>query len=439
MEYIYYPGCLISYRFPFIDKMTRLVMERLNIKLVDEPRFTCCPDPQGIQSYDEKLWILAAARNMAIAEKLNLDIFTICNGCYSTFRKVSLMLKEDPNLFDDINFKLDKIGLEFKGKIKIKHLHEVILKDYGIKRLYDQIENPLNLKVAIHYGCHLTKPSTIVEFNDNYKPKTLELIIMKMGGEVVEYEEMDACCGGSLNYIEEMESFRFIKRKIMNIMKSNADCIAVTCPYCFLQFEMGQIQLQKQNFEVSIPVLHLSEILGMGLGINGINKMLRGHKIKCDMLLEKHRRQIEDSLVKHFDLELLKNCARCRACSQDCSLISLTEFDPLKFVDLIVNKQISTAIQDKGIWYCLNCYSCLEKCPQRVGLAHLFIKLRNLAIQFGYVPDAINTEFKKFSEIGIVTGKLDGTRKRLNLPIKNMEGIDQLKKIMLKNKVGADN
>ena len=74
MDYLFYPGCLISYRFPFIEKCTRLIMKDLRIGLIDNPDFTCCPDPQGIQSADEKMWILAAARNLALANQQDLDI-----------------------------------------------------------------------------------------------------------------------------------------------------------------------------------------------------------------------------------------------------------------------------------------------------------------------------------------------------------------------------
>ena len=111
----------------------RLVAERFNIKLIESNGFTCCPDPQGLQSYNEELWILTAARNMAIAENMNLDILTICNGCYSTFRKVSTLLKENFQLSNKINNELEKIGLKFRNSIKISHLHELIMRDIGLK------------------------------------------------------------------------------------------------------------------------------------------------------------------------------------------------------------------------------------------------------------------------------------------------------------------
>ncbi len=431
---IFYPGCLITYRFPYIEKSMRLVANRFNIKLREPKEFTCCPDPQGLQSYNEELWILTAARNLAIAESLNLDIFTICNGCYSTFRKVSTLLKEDSNLLNKINLELDKLDLNFKGKVKIKHLHELILRDIGLKRLEQQVTLDLSdLKIATHYGCHLIRPSNIVEFDDHRRPRSIEKILTTLGAKNVDYEGKDMCCGGSLNFIDEMDSFKSITKKISNIKNAGADCIAVLCPYCFLQFEIGQLKLQKNNFEVSIPVLHLSEIIAMALGIDEIDNLLKQHKIKADFKLSDFTPKQEIQInSENFRLDLLKNCAKCRACSQDCSLVSILEFDPLKYVDLIIDGKIEEAIKSDGIWYCLNCYSCLEKCPQRMGLAHFFTKLRNLAIKLGYGPQSITSESKKFLKEGIATGKILSQRKKLDLSIDLMDGIDDLKKLIHK-------
>lgn len=410
----------------------RLVADRFGVELKEASGFTCCPDPQCLQSYNEKLWILTAARNLALAENLNLDIFTLCNGCYSTFRKVLTLLEENNQLLNEINYELDKMGLEFKGYVKIKHLHEFVLNDIGLKKLENEITFSLeNIKVATHYGCHLIRPSSIVEFNDNNKPTTIESILTTLGAKNIDYDEKNTCCGGALNSIDENNSFKFIQKKILNIKNANADCIAVLCPYCFLQFEIGQLKLEKNNIDVSIPVFHLSELLAISLGLEDTEILLKQHKIRSDLNLNNLKPRQEIQITdEDFNLELLKNCAKCRACSQDCSLVSTLEFDPLKYVDLVLNGKIREAVKNEGIWYCLNCYSCLEKCPQRMGLAHFFIKLRNLAIKLGYIPDSIASESKKFLNEGIATGRVMGLRKKLDLPMNLMDGIDDLKKVL---------
>ncbi|NHI94983.1 MAG: 4Fe-4S dicluster domain-containing protein [Candidatus Lokiarchaeota archaeon] len=435
MDYILYPGCLITYRFPFIEKMTRLAFNELDINLIEPIGFTCCPDPQGMQSHDKKKWILTAARNLALADRLNLDIFTICNGCYGTFRKVAHILNDDIVLKDEINEELSKLNLEFKGKIKVKHIHEVLLRDIGLKKLNSKITNPLSaIKIAIHYGCKLIRPSNIVEFNDGKKSTSLEQIIDVFGAKVVDYEDQLACCGGFLNYFSEIESLTVIQKKLLSIQDAGADCIAVMCPNCFLQFETGQLKLQKNNVDVNLPVFHISELLANAMGLETTQNILKNHKIMADIHGKKLKiKEISENLSKYFRLDLLKNCAECRACSKDCTLIKSVEYDPLKYVDLLIEGRIEEVLKDKGVWYCLTCYSCLEKCPQRMGLADFFMKLRNLATELGHGLEAINLESQKFLKDGVITGKLLGQRRRLNLPIETMDGINELKKLFGKN------
>ena len=67
-----------------------------------------------------------------------------------------------------------------------------------------------------------------------------------------------------------------------------------------------------------------------------------------------------------------------------------------------------------------------------MGLAQFFMKLRNLAIKQGYEPASITAESGKFLQDGVVTGKLLGVRKRLELPVNNSVGIEELKKLIEK-------
>ncbi len=440
MDIIFYPGCLITYRFPFMEKMTRLAMNEFDINLIDAVGFTCCPDPQGMQSYDKNTWILTAARNLALAERANLDIFTICNGCYGTFRKAAHILNNDINLLNQVNEQLKELDLEYKGNIKIKHLHEILLRDIGLKKLNNKISNPLgNIGVATHYGCKSIRPSNIVEFNDEKNSVSLETIIDSFGAKVINYEDEKACCGGSLNYFDDIGSLSVIQKKILSIKEANADCIVVICPNCYLQFEIGQLKLQQNNIDVNIPVFHLSELLANALGLETTENILKNHKIQGKIHEKKLKiREINENLSNYFRVDLLKNCANCRACSKDCTLIkTIGNYDPLKFVDLLLNGKIEEALTDKGIWNCLSCYSCLEKCPQRMGLADLFMKLRNLSIELGYGLDSIKNESQKFLKDGVITGKMVGRRKKLKLPIEVMDGIEDLKKIINK-KINMD-
>jgi len=78
------------------------------------------------------------------------------------------------------------------------------------------------------------------------------------------------------------------REKIVNTTKAGADCIATLCPFCFLTLDLGQM-LIKSTFheEYNMPVLHYSELLSLGLGIDPKELVLDFHKIRVDNVLNK--------------------------------------------------------------------------------------------------------------------------------------------------------
>jgi Heterodisulfide reductase, subunit B len=76
-EYTFFWGCTIQAKFPFMEKATRLVLDKLNIKYKDIDSFTCCPEKSLIKNIDENLFDLTGIRNIALAEKQNADIISV--------------------------------------------------------------------------------------------------------------------------------------------------------------------------------------------------------------------------------------------------------------------------------------------------------------------------------------------------------------------------
>jgi heterodisulfide reductase subunit C len=159
---------------------------------------------------------------------------------------------------------------------------------------------------------------------------------------------------------------------------------------------------------------------------------LEMHKVKPNFPSHQLESELLTFIKSQLNFDFLRICARCRACSKDCTLVGSLDFDPLRYVDLVLEGHVLEAIQSEGIWKCLNCFGCYEKCPQRMGLAQFFMKLRNLAIKYGYKPASITAEYGKFLQEGVVTGKILGGRKHLHLPINDNVGMKDLKEMLEK-------
>ena len=74
------------------------------------------------------------------------------------------MLNEDIELRKKVNKRLARVGKKYNGTVNVKHLVTVLRDDVGIEKIKSTVKKPLtNVMVAIHYGCHLLKPSIFRE------------------------------------------------------------------------------------------------------------------------------------------------------------------------------------------------------------------------------------------------------------------------------------
>ncbi len=269
MKYAFFRGCMIPIKLPHIEGISRKVLGNLGIELVDIDAFTCCPDPVVFGAADRLTWLTVAARNIAFAEEKGLNIITICNGCSQTLRTTNKTLKSDPELKGRINKILSEVGYEFLGKIEVKHFLQVLIEDLGVEKIKEKVNVPLNdLKVATHIGCHLTNPSEIMEFDDPEDPIVLESLVAALGAETVDYDLKTQCCGVSYAVVGQRKSLNMLLRdKLTSMNEAGAQCITTGCPFCFQQFDLGQLLSAKEhNLGFRLPVLFYSQLLGLAMG-----------------------------------------------------------------------------------------------------------------------------------------------------------------------------
>ncbi len=280
-------GCMIPVKYPQMELSVRKTMPLLDVELVDLEGFACCPDPIYFKARDKIQWLTIAARNLCIAEEAGLDIITMCSGCTSTLQEARFLLAEDPELKARVNERLKRIGKEYKGTGKVKHIVVMLRDDVGPDRIRKTVKRPLNsINVGIHYGCHLLKPSQIMHIDDADYPSLLEMLIQTIGGNPVTHQEKLLCCGkGCMDDDMPLQ----MTYEIFDSMESvGADCMGLICPTCFNSFDMGQILIaRKMNREFNLPVIYFCQLLGLAQGFRPEEVGLHLHRIKIDGIMEK--------------------------------------------------------------------------------------------------------------------------------------------------------
>ncbi|MDD3042125.1 MAG: CoB--CoM heterodisulfide reductase subunit B [Methanosarcinaceae archaeon] len=262
-------GCIVPNRYPGIEKATKICLDRLGFDLAELSGASCCPAPGVFKSFDKASWLALAARNVVLSEEMGREVLTICNGCYASLEDANLELKGNPDLKKETNEYLKEIGLEFKGNTEVRHIIELLYKDPGPEKLKALVTTPLDLKVALHYGCHLIKPSAERKLGDTESPVFFDELVEATGAKSVDYTDKMMCCGagGGVRSGHVRESLEMLEHKLACIREAEVDCIVNACPFCHLQFDRGQLAVNEEfGTDYSIPVLHYSQLLGLALG-----------------------------------------------------------------------------------------------------------------------------------------------------------------------------
>ncbi|MBY9006541.1 MAG: CoB--CoM heterodisulfide reductase subunit B [Candidatus Lokiarchaeota archaeon] len=290
LKYGLFLGCIIPNRYPMIERSIRDVFDELGMKLLDLKGASCCPAPGVFRSFHNLTWLVIAARNISIAEKLGVSPITGCNGCYGTLRDVWYELNHNYKLKKDINKELNKIGKKYTGKYEPKHIVQVLYLDLGLDYLRNYIKYSFsNLKVAVHYGCHIVRPSDKRPWNNEYEyPTFLDEIVELTGANSIEYKDKNLCCGaggGVRSAINEVAA-DFTKEKLINIRNAGVDIIITCCPFCQLQFDLGQkdvanLYMDEIKKPFNIPVIYITQLLGLSMGLDP-NRLglIKNHTLK---------------------------------------------------------------------------------------------------------------------------------------------------------------
>ena len=251
---------------------------------------SCCPAPGVFGSFDKETWATIAARNITIAEDMGAEILTECNGCFGSLHEANDLLKEDADMKEKVNASLSEINREYKGSTGVRHFAEVLYNDVGLDKLSEIMEKDLNLNVAVHYGCHFLKPSDELQIDNPKNPKILDELVEITGAKSVAYNDKMMCCGagGGLRARDKSVTTSFTKEKLDNMTAANVDAIVDVCPFCHMQFDVGQKEVNEQygtNFD--IPVLHLAQLYGLAMGLSPEECTLDKQIVDPSALVEK--------------------------------------------------------------------------------------------------------------------------------------------------------
>ena len=286
LKYALYPGCAAQGATPELYQSTMAIIGRLGIDVIELKAAACCG--AGVVTEAEPDVALAInARTFAQAERLGLEVMTICGTCQGVMGSANKRLREDPALLERINGILGREGLRYEGRVQVKHLLWIVVREIGLARLRDLVKVPLtDLRIAPFYGCYILRPSWDLGFDDPENPSSLEKVIEALGGEAIAYAGRTKCCGFPIILEKESIAMAMNGNNLKEAKDRGAQAMVTPCPLCHMSMDIYQERAGKAvNAKLDLPVLHLPQLIGLAMGIPAKQLGFARHLVSVDEIV----------------------------------------------------------------------------------------------------------------------------------------------------------
>jgi succinate dehydrogenase / fumarate reductase, cytochrome b subunit len=293
LKYAYFPGCVAQGACRELYQSTAALTQALGIELIELKKASCC----GSGTFKEDSQFLedtVNARNIALAEELNLPLLTHCSTCQGVIGHVDERLKKSqqvqPDYVEQINNMLKHENCSpYQGSTEVKHLLWALVGDYGLEEIQQRVTRKLSgLKCAAFYGCYLLRAQTHLPYDDPFKPESMENLFRAVGATPVYYRGRTQCCGWPLSSYATEQSFKMAGMHIQEAIAQGADCIVTPCPLCHLNLDSRQPEVERViQQKLGLPVLHLPQLVALALGISPKELGLDRHIVSTRPVLDK--------------------------------------------------------------------------------------------------------------------------------------------------------
>jgi len=287
MKYAYFPGCSLTSTATEYNMSTRAVSKSLDIELVEIPDWICCGATPA-HSTSHLLSIALPVKSLVQAKEMDLEVVTCCAACFSRLKVANNVMKSNEEDRDKVN---QIVNADYEGEIKVRHLLDVLVNKYDLDGLKSKVKTELtDLKVASYYGCLLTRPPDIMDFDDPEEPKSMDNLMAAIGAQPLEWPYKTECCGASLA-ISRPDIVMKLTFDILKMAKdAGAECIAVACPLCQSNLDLYQGDIErKYDTEFNLPVFYFTQLVGLSLGIEPERLGIEKNTVDPWTLLETRR------------------------------------------------------------------------------------------------------------------------------------------------------
>ena len=281
----YYPGCSLHGTGRELDMSIKALADVAGVELKEIEDWNCC-GATAAHNLNHDLAVALPYRNLALAEEQGLtEVLAPCAACFSRMKGTTVRLARSAELVEKMRGITER---EFKGTVRILSIIEFAgrLLDEG---LAEKLTSPLDgLKVAPYYGCLLARGEEIVEGDDAEQPTGMDAALRAAGCEVVPWNFAVECCGGGFSMSMTDAVVDLSNAILTDAEQAGAEAVVTGCPMCHSNLDMRQRTINEAGLGPhDLPIVYLSEILGLAAGIEPERLGLDRHFVDAMRVVER--------------------------------------------------------------------------------------------------------------------------------------------------------
>jgi heterodisulfide reductase subunit B2 len=265
MKIGYFPGCSLLGSSREYGESLAAIAPLLGLELTEVPDWNCC-GASAAHTLNHKLGLALPARILALAERAGLsELLVPCSACFTRLAGTRYELSKDEDLRREIS---RIVELPYAGTTKVLNVVEVLGR-CAANGLKDKVRKPFGRKVACYYGCYLTRPAALSTCKRAEDPQEMEDIVKACGAEPIDWAFKVECCGAGLS-VARLDSVARLSGQIVDdAVGRGAEAIVVACPMCHTNLDLRRDAIQQyRGQQYSIPVIYVSQLIGLSLGLN---------------------------------------------------------------------------------------------------------------------------------------------------------------------------
>jgi heterodisulfide reductase subunit B len=279
MNLAYYPGCALHGSSDDYEQSLKACLGALGVSLQELDDWVCC-GATAAHSLNRRLSIALPARNLALASRQGCeDLLAPCSMCSLQLIKAQRAMAKDAALAAEM-----AIIVEAKpGSARVLNLIQTFER-VGLEKIKAAVKTPLkDLKIACYYGCLLTRPPEVVEFDDCEHPVSMDRVVEALGANAVAWNYKTECCGAGMTMASEETVLELSHKILKDAADHGAQAIAVACPMCHVNLDMKQSAIEaRYGVKYGMTIYYLCDLVGLALGLSpdalGIDRHFAGGK-----------------------------------------------------------------------------------------------------------------------------------------------------------------